>query len=38
LIRSIKSRLMVLDGDIKVFPGHGPATRIGEEKLKNPFL
>lgn len=38
LIRSIKSRLMVLDDEIRVFPGHGPATRIGEEKRKNPFL
>lgn len=38
LIRSIKSRLMVLDEDIRVFPGHGPATKIGEEKRKNPFL
>jgi hydroxyacylglutathione hydrolase len=38
LIRSIKSRLMVLDEEIRVFPGHGPATRIGEEKRKNPFL
>ena len=38
LIRSIKSRLMVLEEDIRVYPGHGPATRIGEEKRKNPFL
>lgn len=38
LIRSIKSRLMVLDDEIRVYPGHGPATRIGEEKRKNPFL
>jgi hydroxyacylglutathione hydrolase len=38
LIRSIKSRLLVLEGDTRVYPGHGPATRIGEEKTKNPFL
>ena len=38
LIRSIKSRLMVLDEEMRVYPGHGPATRIGEEKRKNPFL
>ena len=38
LIRSIKSRLMTLDDEIRVYPGHGPATRIGEEKRKNPFL
>ncbi len=38
LIRSIKSRLMTLDDELRVYPGHGPATRIGEEKRKNPFL
>lgn len=38
LIRSIKSRLMVLDDEIRVYPGHGPHSRIGEEKRKNPFL
>lgn len=38
LIRSIKERLLVLEGDLAVYPGHGPSTRIGEEKLENPFL
>ncbi len=38
LIRSIKDRLMILDGDIEVFPGHGPKTSIGFEKTSNPFL
>jgi hydroxyacylglutathione hydrolase len=38
LIRSIKSRLLVLEEDTRVYPGHGPHTRIGEEKRKNPFL
>jgi hydroxyacylglutathione hydrolase len=38
LVRSIKDRLFVLEDDLKVFPGHGPSTLIGEEKRENPFL
>ena len=38
LIRSIKNRLLPLDGDTQVHPGHGPSSSIGEEKHSNPFL
>ena len=38
LIQSIKTRLLTLDGDTPVHPGHGPSTRLGDEKLENPFL
>ena len=38
LIRSIQEKLMVLDDDVKVYPGHGPATEIGAERQNNPFL
>jgi len=38
LIQSIKEKLLVLDEDYKVYPGHGPATYIGFEKKNNPFL
>lgn len=38
LIRSIKTRLLTLDGDTRVCPGHGPETRMGVEKRENPFL
>lgn len=38
LIESIKSKLMVLDDDTFVYPGHGPSTTIGREKRNNPFL
>ncbi len=38
LIDSIKQKLFVLPNDCEVFPGHGPATTIGFEKLNNPFL
>jgi len=38
MIKSIRSRLMTLDDETLAWPGHGPSTRIGEEKRANPFL
>ena len=38
LMESIFGRLMCLDGDIDVIPGHGPQTTIADERTKNPFL
>ena len=38
ILQSIHSHLLVLDGDTPVFPGHGPQTSIGDERLGNPFL
>jgi hydroxyacylglutathione hydrolase len=38
IIDSIRSRLLVLPEDTNVLPGHGPATTIGQEKYRNPFL
>lgn len=38
LINSIKTKLMILDEGIKVYPGHMETSTIGYEKLKNPFL
>lgn len=38
LIESIKSRLLTLPDNTVVYPGHGPATTIGEEKRTNSFL
>ena len=38
LIVSIMDKLMGLDGDIDVIPGHGPVTNIGHERTHNPFL
>jgi glyoxylase-like metal-dependent hydrolase (beta-lactamase superfamily II) len=38
LLAGIKSNLMTLPDDTKVFPGHGPASTIGEERIENPFL
>ncbi|MEW6652596.1 MAG: MBL fold metallo-hydrolase [Bacteroidota bacterium] len=38
LIDSIKTKLLVLPVDVKVYPGHESATTIGYEKQHNPFL
>ena len=37
-IVSVMEKLMVLPGDVEVYPGHGPATSIAEERTTNPFL
>ena len=37
-IVSIMDRLMGLDGDVEVHPGHGGGTTIGYERTHNPFL
>jgi hydroxyacylglutathione hydrolase len=37
-IESIRRRLLTLDDSTRVIPGHGPATTIGRERLRNPFL
>lgn len=37
-LESIRTRLMDLDPDTAVYPGHGPPTRIAVEKSSNPFL
>jgi hydroxyacylglutathione hydrolase len=38
LMKSIREKLMVLPDETIVYPGHGPATTIGDERRGNPFL
>lgn len=38
LMESVKGKLMGLDGQVDVYPGHGPVTTIADERQKNPFL
>ncbi len=38
LIRSIHNQILVLPDTTRVIPGHGPATSIGLERERNPFL
>jgi hydroxyacylglutathione hydrolase len=38
LLGSIVTKLLVLDDDTVVLPGHGPKTTIGAERRTNPFL
>ena len=38
LMNSVKKKLLTLPDYVKVYPGHGEATTIGEERKTNPFL
>lgn len=38
LMESIRTKLLMLPERTKVYPGHGPATTIQNEKRFNPFL
>lgn len=37
LLASMAEKVMVLPDDIRVLPGHGPETTIGQERRTNPF-
>ena len=38
LMQSIREQLMTLPDQVRVLPGHGPATTIGQERKTNPYL
>lgn len=38
LILSIQDKLMILPDETVCYPGHGPKTTIGREKMSNPFI
>ncbi|MFC1499390.1 MBL fold metallo-hydrolase [Candidatus Zixiibacteriota bacterium] len=38
LMQSIREKILVLDDDVVLYTGHGPATTVGEERMTNPFI
>lgn len=38
LLNSIKSKLLILEDEVIIYPGHGPSSTINAEKAGNPFL
>ncbi|AJE03817.1 MBL fold metallo-hydrolase [Geobacter pickeringii] len=38
LMASIQTKLLPLPDATQVFPGHGPSTTIGRERLYNPYI
>lgn len=38
LLGAIRDRLLTLPDAVELFPGHGPSTTVGREKVENPFF
>ncbi len=38
LMESMRTKILPLPDDTKVLPGHGPATTVGRERTRNPFI
>ena len=38
LIRGVREKIFPLGDGLRVYPGHGPASSIGDEKRRNPFF
>lgn len=38
LINSIEKKLLILQDEVEIFPGHGATSTIGYERQNNPFL
>lgn len=38
LIKGIKTKILTLDNEVIIAPGHGNTTTVGEEKQNNPYL
>lgn len=38
LLRAIQDELLTLPDETVVYPGHGPETTVGRERVANPFL
>lgn len=38
MLTSLATKVLTLDDDVVVLPGHGPQTTVGRERRTNPFL
>ena len=38
LMASMAEKILPMDDDVQVLPGHGPVTTVGRERRTNPFL
>jgi len=38
LIEGVRKKIFPLGDDLRVYPGHGPASSIGTERTRNPFF
>lgn len=38
LMKSLREEILPLPDETRLYPGHGPATTVGEERANNPFL
>jgi len=38
LLESIRTQVLSLPDETRLYPGHGPATTVGQERQGNPFL
>lgn len=38
LISSINQKILSLPQDVRIYPGHGPSTTVGDELRHNPFI
>jgi glyoxylase-like metal-dependent hydrolase (beta-lactamase superfamily II) len=38
MLESLRDKILTLDDEVVVLPGHGPATTIGRERQRNPYL
>ncbi|MGR3310979.1 MAG: MBL fold metallo-hydrolase [Candidatus Brocadiales bacterium] len=38
LMESIRDKILTLDDNTIVYPGHGPSSTVAEEKANNPFI
>ncbi len=38
LLESIQKQVFTLPDETRILSGHGPETRVGEEKCGNPFV